>query len=105
VNNGNSGDNAVGTQMGMTGSNPDEVNDALSQLQATVSDFAQETQAGTESLIALVNPMGQQLQATDSKVQQNATLIDRLSNWIANYRNRRLTLRGNGPTYERRFFQ
>jgi hypothetical protein len=34
-------------------------------LQATVSDFAQEAQAGTESLIALVNQMGQQLQATD----------------------------------------
>jgi ABC-type transporter Mla subunit MlaD len=87
VNNGNSGGNSVGTQTGSTGSNPDDVNDALSQLQATVSDFAQEAQAGTESLIALVNQMGQQLQATDSKVQQNATLIDRLSSWIANYRN------------------
>jgi hypothetical protein len=30
--------------------------------------------------------MGQQLRATDSKVQQNAALIERLSNWIAGNR-------------------
>ena len=87
VNNGNSGGNAVGTQTGTAGSNPDDVNDALSQLQATVSGFAQEAQASTESLMALVNQMGQQLQATDSKVQQNAALIEKLSSWIANYCN------------------
>jgi hypothetical protein len=61
VNNGNSGDNPDGTQTGTTDSNPDEVNDALRQLQATVSGFVQEAQASAESLIALVNQMSQQL--------------------------------------------
>jgi hypothetical protein len=79
VNNGNSGDDPDGTQTGTTDSNPDEVNDALRQLQATVSGFVQEAQASAESLI-------QQLRATDSTVQQNAALIERLSSWTANNR-------------------
>ena len=64
----------------------DEVNDALRQLQASVSGFVQEAQASMESLIALANQMSQQLQATNSKVQQNTTLIERLSSWIGSNR-------------------
>jgi len=64
----------------------DEVNDALRQLQASVSGFVQEAQASMESLIALVNQMSQQLQATNSKVQQNSALIERLSSWIGSNR-------------------
>jgi hypothetical protein len=86
VNSGNSGGNAVGTQAGTTGSNPDEINDALGQLQATVSGFVQEVQASIESLIERDNQRSQQLRATDSKVQQHATLIERLSSWIADNR-------------------
>ena len=86
LNNGNSGGNAVGTQTGTTGSNPDEVNDALGQLQATISGFVQEAQASTESLVALVNQMSKQLRAIDSKAQQSAALIERLSSWIASNR-------------------
>jgi signal transduction histidine kinase len=86
ANSGNSGANAVGTQTGTTVSNSDEVNDALRQLQATVSAFVQEAQGSTERLIALVNQMSQQLRATDSKMQQNAALIERLSSWSASNR-------------------
>jgi ABC-type transporter Mla subunit MlaD len=86
VNNESSGANAVGTQTGTPGSNPDDVNDALRQLQATVSAFVQEAQAITESLIARDNQMSQQLRATDSKVQQSAALIERLSSWIESNR-------------------
>ena len=86
VNNKNSAGNALGAQTGSTGSNPDDVTDALRQLQATLSGFVQEAQASQESLIALMNQTGQQLQATDSKVQQNAALIERLSSWIAGNR-------------------
>jgi hypothetical protein len=82
----NSSDGSVGGQAGSAGSNPEEVNDAARQLQASVSSFLQEAQANQESLIALINQMGQQLRATDSKVQQNAALIERLSNWIAGNR-------------------
>jgi methyl-accepting chemotaxis protein len=85
-NGGNSGGNAVGTQTGTIGSNSDEVNDALSQLQASVSGFVQQAQASQESLIAVINQMSQQLQATNSKVQQNSALIERLSNWISSNR-------------------
>jgi len=66
----NSGANTVGTQTGTPGSSSDEVNDALRQLQASVSDFVQEAQASTESLIAPVSQMSQQFRATDSQVQQ-----------------------------------
>jgi hypothetical protein len=86
VNNRNSRGNAVGAQTGSTGSNPDEVNNALGQLQTTLSDFVQEAQSSTKSLIALVNQMSQQLRAADSKAQQNAALIERLSSRIASNR-------------------
>jgi hypothetical protein len=86
VENGNSGGNAVGTQTGAAGSNPDEINDALGQLQATVSGFVQEAQASIESLIERDNQRSRQLRATDSKVQQHASLIERLSGWIADNR-------------------
>jgi ABC-type transporter Mla subunit MlaD len=89
VNNGNSAGNSVGTQTETAGSSPDEVNAALAQLQATVSGFVQEAQASTEkmeNLIAHVNQMSRQLRATDSKTQQSAALIEKLSRWITSNR-------------------
>jgi ABC-type transporter Mla subunit MlaD len=86
ISNGNSGGNAVGIQTGTTGSDPDELNDALGRLQATVSDFVQEFQASVEGHIARDNQMSQQLRANDSKLERNAAQIERLSSWIENNR-------------------
>jgi len=49
VNNENSAGNALGAQTGSTGSNPDDVTDALRQLQATLSGFVQQAQAIQEA--------------------------------------------------------
>jgi len=59
---------------------------AALRLQASVSSFAQQAQASQETLIALMSQMSQQLQATDSKVEQNARQIERLSSWITDNR-------------------
>jgi len=49
VNNQNSAGDTVATQTGSTGSNPDDVTDALRQLQATLSGFVQQAQAIQEA--------------------------------------------------------
>jgi FixJ family two-component response regulator len=79
----NLGGNAADPQ---TGPGESDVNQAAQQLQATVSSFAQQAQASQETLIALINQMAQQLQAANSKEEQNARQIERLSTWIENNR-------------------
>lgn len=66
--------------------NSGKVHDAAEQVDASVSRFAQENQKNREGIVALIKQLSERLRITDAKLLEIHGQIDKLANWIRNYR-------------------
>lgn len=79
---GNSSDEAMGPQTQPEEMDFSEILDAVAELQASVTRFAESDESGQEGLLAAIKQMGAQLRTTDANVQKDRAQIEKLEGWI-----------------------
>ena len=85
-NDSNSNEEAVDAQSAPTEMNSGKVNDMAQQMEAAVTSSEEEDQRNQESIIAVLKQVSDEVRTNDAKRQADRAQMDKLADWIRNYR-------------------